>query len=499
MSEDDRTVESHRRWAELRFAVVGRLLASPPPWGQLAQELRKLEQEEWLHPTTHEPTTFGFSTIERWYYEAKSAADPVGVLRKRPRKDRGRQRDMSDRLRAVLHQQYQDHRSWSVQLHHDNLAVLVEKDASLGHLPSYSTLRRYMKQHGLRKVKRRGPARSPGAEAAERRLEEREVRSYEAPYVHGLWHTDGHHGSLQVLTSRGEWESPLLLAALDDRARLCCHGQWYLGDESAEKLAHCLSQAFLKRGLPRALMKDNGPAMRAAEIEQGLVRLGITPEPTLDYSPYQNGKQENFWVYVEGRLMKMLEGVHPLTLAILNEATQAIFEMEYHRKIHGETGEPPLQRFLAGPSVGRPSPSPEALRQAFTRGEPRTQRRSDGTVLVEGVRFEVPSRFRHLLKLYVRYAKWDLSYVLLADRSTDQVLCRLYPIDKTKNAEGLRRRLTPLAASDGDVTLPPKNPAPGIAPLLDKYLTEYRAAGLPPAYLPKDDIEPPDDGEKDKE
>lgn len=498
MSEQDRKAGSHQRWAQLRFAVVGPLLASPPARGQLEAQLRELEKKQWLHPTKDEPTNFAFSTLERWYYEAKAATDPVAVLRRRARKDRGRQRCMSEGLLATLHQQYQDHRGWSVQLHLDNLAVLVDKDASLGPVPSYSTLRRYMKKHGLRKVKRRGPPRSPGAQAAERRLEQREVRSYEAAYVHGLWHTDGHHGSLPVLTARGEWEPPLLIAALDDRARLCCHGQWYLGDETAERVAHCLSQAFLKRGLPRALMKDNGSGMRAAEIEEGLLRLGINSEPTLDYSPYQNAKQENFWALVEGRLMKMLEGVHPLTLAILNEATQAFIEMEYHREVHGETGEPPLQRFLAGPSVGRPAPSPEALRQAFTRGEPRTQRSSDGTVLCKGVRFEVPSRFRHLSKLYVRYAEWDLSYVLLADRATDQVLARLYPLDKTKNAEGLRRPLEPLAGTD-DIPLPPRNPAPGMAPLLEKYLTEYRQAGLPPAYLPKDDLEPSDDGGKDKE
>ncbi len=499
MAEEKDKPGLHQRWAQLRFAVVGGLLGSPPERGKLQAELEKQTAKKWRHPTTDELVQFRFSTVERWYYDAKAADDPVASLRRRVRKDRGCLRAMSEELRAALHQQYQDHRSWSVQLHFDNLTVLVEKDPSMGAMPSYATLRRYMKKHGLRKVKRKGPPRSPGAEAAERRLEKREVRSYEAAYVHGLWHTDGHQGSLSVLTSQGEWEPPLLLAALDDRARLCCHGQWYLGDESAEKVAHCLSQAFLKRGLPRAIMKDNGSGMRAAEIEQGLLRLGITSEPTLDYSPYQNGKQENFWALVEGRLMKMLEGVYPLTLALLNEATQAFFEMEYNRDVHGETGEPPLVRFLNGPSVGRPSPAPETLRQAFTRRESRTQRHSDGTVIVDGVRFEVPSRFRHITRLYVRYAKWDLSYVLLADPSTDQVIARLYPIDKTKNAEGLRRPLEPLAGTD-DVHLPPRRENPGMAPLLEKYLTEYRQAGLPPAYLPKDDIESPDDdGDPHKE
>jgi transposase InsO family protein len=36
------------------------------------------------------------------------------------------------------------------------------------------------------------------------------------------------------------------------------------------------------------------------------VRLGITHDTTLSYSPYQNGKQEAFWGQLEGRVIKML-------------------------------------------------------------------------------------------------------------------------------------------------------------------------------------------------
>ena len=51
---------------------------------------------------------------------------------------------------------------------------------------------------------------------------------------------------------------------------------------------------------------------------------------------YQNAKQEAFWGPVEGRLMAMFEGVPDLTLAMLNEATQAWAEFDHNRKIHSE-------------------------------------------------------------------------------------------------------------------------------------------------------------------
>jgi putative transposase len=91
-------------------------------------------------------------------------------------------------------------------------------------------------------------------------------------------------------------------------------------------LVHGLSQAFQKRALPRALMTDNGAAMQGEEFRSGLHTLGILNEPTLPYSPYQNAKQETFWATLEGRLMAMLEAVTELTLARLNEITQAWVE-----------------------------------------------------------------------------------------------------------------------------------------------------------------------------
>jgi putative transposase len=292
-----------------------------------------------------------------------------------------------------------------------------------------------------------------------------------------------------VLTSRGDWRTPILFGVLDDRSRLACHLQWYVA-ETAETVAHGLSQAVQKRGLPRAALSDNGPAMTAAEITEGLARLGVVHHTTLPYSPYQNAKQEAFWGPVEGRLLAMIEGVPALTLAMLNEATQAWVEYEYNRKIHAEIGEAPIARFLAGPEVTRPSPDSAALRLAFTRTDRRTQRKSDGTVVIEARRFEVPNRYRHLTYLEVRFASWDLTQVHLVDERTGMVLCRLFPQDKTKNASGLRRPLEPVSAQL--VTAPPAiGPAPGVAPLLARLIDRQAATGLPPAYLPKDDGEDP--------
>jgi putative transposase len=97
----------------------------------------------------------------------------------------------------------------------------------------------------------------------------------------------------------------------------------------------------------------------------------------------------------------------------------------------------PVTKMLSEPSVARPCPDSDTLRRAFRVCETRSQRKSDGTISVEGAAstrqtqnapmayavrasrsrayprrrrsFEVPSRLRHLERLTVRYARWDLS------------------------------------------------------------------------------------------
>jgi transposase InsO family protein len=475
-------IGSHERWAHLRFSVVGPLLASPPAGGELQAELRKLSERVWLHPVTGQTVRFGASTIERWYYAARAAADPVRILRRKPRKDSGEQRVIGVELGAALRRQYAAYPGWSYKLHLDNLAVLVEQKPGLGPLPSYASLRRYLVSHGLLRRRRKpvGERRAGERRPTEHR-EPREVRSYETEYVSGLWHLDFHHGSQKILTPAGEWVQPILLAILDDRSRLVCHIQWYL-NETAECLIHGLSQAMLKRGLPRALLTDNGSAMIATETTQGLGRLSILHQTTLPYSPHQNGKQEVFWGQVEGRLLAMLERQPDLSLALLNEATQAWVELEYHRAIHSETEQTPLGRWLDGPSVGRECPSVDALRLAFTATQTRTQRTSDGTISIAGTRYEIPARFRHLLRVEIRCTSWDRRCAWLMDEKAGVVLERLYPLDRTRNADAVRRSLP---------TSPPSTAAacepPGIAPLLRQLMAEYAATGLPPAYIPKED------------
>ena len=87
------------------------------------------------------------------------------ALRRKIRSDQGGHPALSSELRKLLAGQYRQHPNWSYQLHADNLAVLIEEESTLGAAPSYTSVVRFMKAHGLIKCPRRGPLHSPGAQA----------------------------------------------------------------------------------------------------------------------------------------------------------------------------------------------------------------------------------------------------------------------------------------------------------------------------------------------
>lgn len=458
----------HRRrvWAAFRFSVVGSLVSSQLERGELKERFAELSKQTWKHPITAEPFTLGASTIERWFYKARANdRDPVAALERPVQHGAGQSPSVHPTLVAALRTQHADHPGWTYQLHYETLVALAKTQTDLLPIPSYPTIRRFMQSHALVRQKRRRP-------------HHRERRSYEVAHVHALWHADFHHGKRKVLTTDGQWVTPILLGFMDDHSRLVCHLQWYL-QESAHSFVHGLMQALMKRGVPRALLTDNGKPMLATETTEGLQRLGVVHETTLPYTPEANGKQESFWGQVEGRLMPQLEGERQLTLALLNRATLAWLEQDYNQRLHSELKVSPMQRFLQAPNLGRDCPPWNDLRSFFRREEHRRQRHSDGTITVGGCRFEVPSRYRMLHELTVRYASWDLSRVALVDRHRGNHLADLYPIDKSNNAD--KRRLALETTEEDPVA------DTGIAPLLASQMKAAAQTGLPPSYLPLSD------------
>jgi len=466
--------------AEFRFSIIGSLLSSPPKRGEIIYAFKELSQKKWIHPHTNKPICYHWHTIEQWYYSAKKAKiSPVDILRSQERSDKGVSRILSEEVKKIILDRYDEYQSWSYQLHQDNLIADLKKQ-NIEAMPSYSTVKRFLKSQGKFKIKEHQSKDRTGYQNSKKIQEGQEIRSYENDYVNGLWHLDFHHSSRKIITSTGEIIRPSILAIIDDHSRLICHIQWY-NSETADDLIHGFQQALQKRGIPRSLMSDNGAAMTSAEFTEGLLRIGIEHKTTLPYAPYQNGKQEVFWAQLEGRLMAMLKNKKVVTLKELNNLTIAWVEIEYNKSTHSEIKTTPLNRFLNNKDVSRECPDLDYLRQMFRREVVRKIRRSDSTISLESKRFEIPYQYRHFGTIRIRYAKWNLSFVHIVDNA-GYSLMQIFPLDKSSNASAIRKSTVQKVSNKLENIKKTDN----YPPLLENIIEKYNNLGLPPAYLPRE-------------
>jgi hypothetical protein len=226
MNHDDQA-PMRLRWARMRFSIISHLLASPPEPGELAGRIAELAAKSWRHPTKGSMIRLSPKTIERMYYAARGVDDPIGALARKIRKHAGSHPSVTPAVAVAIESQYRDHPRWTWQLHHDNLVALAKTDRALKPVPSYTTVRRFMKARGMYRIQKRRQGRAVEAE-----IVPRETRSYELAYVNALWHYDFHEGKRQVATASGERKTPYLFGLLDDCSRVCCHAQCYLDCEN---------------------------------------------------------------------------------------------------------------------------------------------------------------------------------------------------------------------------------------------------------------------------
>ncbi len=114
--------------------------------------------------------------------------------------------------------------------------------------------------------------------------------------------------------------------------------------------------------------------------------LGIRLVHSRPGQPAGRGKIERFFRTVRDQFLVEVAARPPNSLVELNRLFTAWVETAYHRRVHTETGQTPLERFLVG---GPPVlPSPELLHEAFLWSDKRTVTKT-ATVSLHGNVFEV--------------------------------------------------------------------------------------------------------------
>ena len=394
------TEEQKKRVAVFRFGVIHDLINGNGV-GQGPQEalIRQKCARKWEIPYS-EKTRIGRSTILRWVRLYRLSNGKIESLYPGDRSDRGESRTLDEETILALIRLRQE-------MPQATTPVLIKTMQERGMVApgtelNLSTVYRFLRQRNLMKINSHQP-------------EDR--RKFEAELPNDLWQSDVMHGPL--IASGGKIKKSYLIALLDDHSRLITHGEFYLS-ESILSYVDALEKALLKRGLPRKLYVDNGPAFRSLHLEHIAASLGIALIHSRPYKPQGRGKIERFFKTVREAF---LTGFRGGTLDDLNMAFDAWLTDVYHARKHTATGQSPFERFTSNMACLRAAP-PD-LRDHFRKAARRTVAK-DRTLTVHGKLYEAPvaligKRVEILYhesdpdRIEIRFGKQSYGYLLPVD------------------------------------------------------------------------------------
>lgn len=242
--------------------------------------------------------------------------------------------------------------------------------AQLGWAPGERTLQRLFAEHGLRTHGNGSPA---------------VFGRFEAARPNELWTGDALHGP------RVGGRKTYLFAFLDDHSRLIT-GHRFGYAEDTVRLAAALRPALGTRGVPDRIYVDNGSSFVDSWLLRGCAVLGIKLTHSTPGRPEGRGKIERFFKTVRDQFLVEITGDNEpgrhqvADLLELNRLFTAWVETVYHRRVHSETGQTPLQRWMTDGPITLPTPA--ALAEAF-RWEARRTVRKTATVSLHGNVYEV--------------------------------------------------------------------------------------------------------------
>jgi putative transposase len=239
--------------------------------------------------------------------------------------------------------------------------------AAGGPAPGLRTLQTHLAREGLNI---RADGRSPG----------KVYGRFEASVRNELWTGDGLHGpTLAGVAAR----RAVLLAFIDDHSRLLVGWRWGTG-EDVFRLEAALRAGLMARGVPDAILVDRGSAFISSQLLRACAVLGVKLIHASPRAATTKGKIERFFRTVRDQfLVEIDDGVE---LGELNRLFSAWLEVVYHRRVHSETGQTPLQRFDAAGSPALPTPA--LLREALLWSQERTVTKT-ATLSLHGNQYEV--------------------------------------------------------------------------------------------------------------
>ena len=361
------------------------------------------------------PKEFAPNTIECWLRTYRR--EGFNGLKPKRRSDRGETRRITSSLKEKLLELRKEKMSLSVSLFYDQLIL---KGEILPSDISYSTLYRLFKREGLL-----------GNES----LKEPERKRFAYDKVNILWQGDVSVGP--YLKMKNKKIKTFLLAFIDDCSRLIPYAM-FSTSEKFGALQKVLSEAILRRGIPKLLYVDNAKIYRSDQLHLACASLGISLIHTPPYDAPSKGKIERFFRTAKTRFFPLLTENDLSSLDNLNQKFWCWLERDYHRKVHSSIQMTPLDKFMSQISEVKTFDNPDLLKEIFLKRDQRKVKH-DGTISVKKRLFEVPSGLINK-RVEIRFDPENLEDVFIY--LEDQYICQAKPVILSDNARVKRDRST---------------------------------------------------------
>lgn len=355
--------EKKKSVAVFRYGVIHEFVSGAElSYGEQERLLKEKSSRKWVIPYSSR-TSISPSCIRSWIKRYREGKNTLESLYPVPRNDRGKPRAMDEETCMSLI-------SLRNEMPKATLPVLIAQMEARGLVTpgvslNQTTVYRFLKSQGLMKKE---PAK-------------KDRRKFEAELPNDLWQSDVMHGPRVDVD--GRQKKTYLIAIIDDHSRLIPHAEFYFSEALASYLK-CLEDALSKRGLPRKLYVDNGPAFRSHHLEYITASLNISLIHAKPYQPQGKGKIERWFKTIR---TSFLPGFKGTTIEDLNMCLDLWVNDIYHKKRHGATGETPFDRFTAKMECLRQAP---ANLKDYFRKVARRKVAKDRTIVFNGRMYEVP-------------------------------------------------------------------------------------------------------------
>ena len=322
--EDRRRAEKARQVGLFRYSLIQDLLDNSLTTRERGRLARELAAKEHTDPFGRQ-VKVSRGTIDRWTRDYRGGG--FAALVPEPRKAVPRTPPEVLELAAALKRENPGRTAAQIQ------RILR---TTQGWSPTERTLQRHFVTAGL-----------PGA-SGDRSVFGR----FEATRGNELWTGDALHGP--KIGGRKTY----LFAFIDDHSRAIVGHRFGFAEDTV-RLAAALRPALSARGVPESIYVDNGSAFVDTWLLRACASLAVRLTHSKPGRPQGRGKIERFFRTVRDQFFVELdeERVGRIEhLTELNRLFTAWVETVYHRAVHSETGQPPIERWLG--SIPRPLPLP---------------------------------------------------------------------------------------------------------------------------------------------